>query len=100
MGRLRLRGEQQGYVELVPRSTGGQVEIVLPDHSGTLATEQFVRDIADEVVGNSSAFTITGSVVARDSRVPAGMHAMSAGPVTIPDGVSVTIEDAAAWTVL
>lgn len=50
--------------------------------------------------GNDRVFYLNGQVVTTNYAIPAGQNAMSAGPITINDGVSVTVPPGSAWTVV
>lgn len=102
--RLRLRGSEQGYVEIVASAGPGERVLVLPDRSGTLATEEFA---ATAVPDGSSPFALHAQEITEDV-VISGSAALSAGPVVIADGVSVELveeEETASglpstWTIL
>lgn len=102
--RLRLRGSEQGYAELVAPTSAGQVEVVLPDTPGTLATEEYVAQAA---TGGALPYIANSQVISEDLTIEAA-SAVSAGPVEIADGVTVTLvaaEDSvtglpSSWTIL
>jgi hypothetical protein len=50
--------------------------------------------------GNDAVFYVNGQTVTANYTVPAGQNAMSAGPISIADGVTVTISDGSVWTVV
>jgi hypothetical protein len=50
--------------------------------------------------GNDAVFYTNGQTVTANYTVPSGQNAMSAGPITIADGVTVTISDGSVWTIV
>jgi hypothetical protein len=50
--------------------------------------------------GNDAVFYVNGQTVTADYTIPSGQNAMSAGPITIADGITVTISDGSVWTVV
>jgi hypothetical protein len=50
--------------------------------------------------GNDAVFYVNGQTVTANYTIPSGQNAMSAGPITIADGVTVTISDGSVWTVV
>lgn len=49
--------------------------------------------------GGDAIFHLNGQVVTSSYTVPVGMNASSTGPITINDGVTVTIPDGSRWVV-
>ncbi len=50
--------------------------------------------------GTDKVFQLNDQVVTADYTIPAGQNAMSAGPVTIADGVVVSVPDGSTWTII
>lgn len=50
--------------------------------------------------GTDAVFYLNGQTINNDYTIPAGQNAMSAGPVTIADGRTVTVPDGSVWTVV
>lgn len=50
--------------------------------------------------GNDDAFYENTNTVTSDYTITAGKNAMSAGPITIADGATVTIPDGSVWTIV
>ena len=50
--------------------------------------------------GNDAVFYVNGTTVTTNYTIPAGQNAMSAGPITIADGVTVTVPDNSNWSVI
>jgi hypothetical protein len=48
----------------------------------------------------SGAFYLNNTSITSNYTIPANTNAMSAGPITIADGVTVTISDGSSWTVV
>ena len=48
----------------------------------------------------NAQFRFNPSTVTTDTSIPSGNNAMSVGPITIGEGVSVTIGDAASWSIV
>lgn len=50
--------------------------------------------------GSDAVFYMNGQTVTANFTIPAGQNAISAGPITINDGVTVTISDGSSWVVV
>jgi hypothetical protein len=50
--------------------------------------------------GTDAVFYLNGQIVTNDFTIPVGQNAMSAGTITIADGVTVTILDNSTWTIV
>ena len=50
--------------------------------------------------GSDEVFYLNGQTVGTSYTVPSGQNAMSAGPITIADGVVVTISSGSTWVVV
>jgi hypothetical protein len=50
--------------------------------------------------GNDAVFYTNGQTVTTNYTIPTGQNAMSAGPITIADGVTVTVSDGSVWTIV
>ena len=50
--------------------------------------------------GSDELFYLNGTNVTASYSIPSGKNAMTAGPVTINDGVIVTVPDGSAWTIV
>lgn len=48
----------------------------------------------------AGAFYLNNNTVAANYTIPANQNALSAGPVTINDGITVTISDGSVWTIV
>jgi hypothetical protein len=58
--------------------------------------------LASEISGGGSdqIFVENGQVVTSDYTIPSDKNAMSTGPITISDGVTVTVPDNSRWVIL
>lgn len=50
--------------------------------------------------GTDSIFYLNGQTISTDYTIPSGQNAMCAGPVTISNGVTVTVSDGSVWVVV
>jgi hypothetical protein len=50
--------------------------------------------------GNDAVFYVNGQTVTADYTIPSGQNAMSAGPITIADGVTVSIATGSNWVIV
>ena len=50
--------------------------------------------------GNDDAFYENTNTITSDYTITVGKNAMSAGPITIADGATVTIPDGSVWTIV
>jgi hypothetical protein len=50
--------------------------------------------------GELSVIQLNGQTISEDYSIPAGYNGMSAGPVTIADGVTVTVPSGSAWSIV
>lgn len=50
--------------------------------------------------GNDAVFYLNGQTVTTNFTIPAGQNAMSAGPITVADGVIVTVSNGSNWVVV
>lgn len=53
-----------------------------------------------EQLGASNGFVINKQTVSTSYTVPSGYSAMSAGPITLPSGISVTVPSGSRWVVI
>ena len=78
-------------------------EIAINTYDGNLfikknsGTESIVKFTPEDGL---SGFVQHSSVISRDISISSGNNAISAGPVTIADGISVTIPDGSVWKVV
>ena len=55
---------------------------------------------SNAIIGTSTAFYYNSNIVAVDTTIPTGYNAMSAGTITVADGVVVTVGDNSEWTIV
>lgn len=82
--------------------TNGQI-IVLGDNKyiWNSTTSQWKSYNAVATGGGTDAiFQLNSNVVTQNYTIPTGQNAMTAGPVTINDGVIITIPDGSVWTIV
>jgi hypothetical protein len=48
----------------------------------------------------SNGMVINNNTIGTSYTIPSGYSAMSAGPITLPDGISVTVPDGSRWVVI
>jgi hypothetical protein len=68
--------------------------------AGKSVHEDALNTAYAEQVGASNGFIINNLTVSTSYTVPSGYSAMSAGPITLPDGISVTVPNGSRWVVL
>lgn len=51
-------------------------------------------------LANTGPMQVNPQAISADLTLPAGFNALSAGPITINDGVTVTLADNTTWSVL
>ena len=62
--------------------------------------EVFVTYPAERAVGGSQGLIENSATINQSYTINAGHNAISGGPVTVADGVSVTVPDGSRWTVV
>lgn len=50
--------------------------------------------------GTDKIFYLNGKTITQNYTVPADNNAFSAGPITIADGVTVTVSDGSTWSII
>jgi len=56
--------------------------------------------VVQQVADKMQPFILNDITISADYTVPTGQNAMTAGPVTINDGITVTVSDGSTWTVV
>lgn len=111
---VRLNGSTSGFVELEAPATAANNTLVLPNGNGTdgqvLTTDGNGNLSWEEAVagatgaGNDRVFFENGQVVTTSYTIGNNgttvKNAMSAGPITVNPGVTVTIPPGQAWTIV
>lgn len=79
---------------------------VLSNHLGTTAFVAFsagekdvFNDVPSERLGTIDGLPCSPSSITVNTTIPAGYNAVSAGPVTIAEGVTVTVSDHSTWSI-
>jgi hypothetical protein len=107
---------QTGYTPLIPyhSTTSGNVPL-----AGDMATGEIALNATDRVIytkdgtglvvaigsgatggGGDTVFIENSQVVTANYTIPLTKNAMSTGPITINDGVTVTVSDGSNWVIL
>jgi hypothetical protein len=87
-------------------STSGQITIAPPAVAGTnTQTLQAVTGVIPVITStgaivNSGPFYVNSLTVSTSYSIPSGSSAMSAGPITVNSGVTVTVPSGSKWVVL
>ena len=66
----------------------------------TAAAEVFCTYPAEKSVTGATGFVENDATISVDQSITSGRNAMSAGPVTVDSGVSVTIPTGSVWTIV
>jgi hypothetical protein len=56
--------------------------------------------VTPEIIPNTFAIQINENVISTDYTIPMGYNGVSAGPVTIASGVTVTIASGSSWSIV
>jgi hypothetical protein len=81
-------------------------EVFSSSNSGSLVNfgagdkEIFVTYPAGKAVSGSEGLIINSSTINQEFEIPAGYNALSAGPITVEDGVDITVSTGARWVVV
>jgi len=95
MASLTLQGSVSGQVTLSPPSVAGTQTQTLQAASGTIP----LINSAGALV-NTGPFFVNSQTVSTSYSIPSGSSAVSAGPITVNSGVSVTVPSGSKWVVL
>lgn len=95
MASLTLQGSVSGQVTLSPPSVAGTQTQTLQAASGTIP----LISSAGALV-NTGPFFVNSQTVSTSYSIPSGSSAVSAGPITVNSGVSVTVPSGSKWVVL
>ena len=85
---------------------GAQIEVV---HLGAQGTVQTVADGSvtaskldtnHHVGGSQYLIRLNPNTITSNQSIPSGVNGVSAGPITIADGVTVVIQDGAEWSIV
>jgi hypothetical protein len=95
MASVVLQGSTSGQVTISPPAVAGTQTQTLQAATGTIP----VITSAGALV-NSGAFYVNSLTVSTSYSIPSGSSAMSAGPITVNSGVTVTVPSGSKWVVL
>jgi hypothetical protein len=56
--------------------------------------------VAASAVNATNGIVVNSATISASYSIPSGSNAMSAGPITVADGVTVTIPDGNAWVIV
>lgn len=56
--------------------------------------------VKPDEVGSNAAIRINPTVIRSDVIIPSGFNGVSAGPITIDNGCTVTVPDGSTWTIV
>jgi hypothetical protein len=57
-------------------------------------------ELVQKTLESTKGFFTNPTVIDENYTIPTGDNAMTAGPVTIQDGVTITVPDGSTWTVV
>lgn len=84
---------------LFANATSGTAATVYTSNAKLLYKPSTGELQASEMVASNGIF-VNSKTVTANYTVPAGSNAMSSGPVTVADGITVTVSDGSVWTVI
>lgn len=101
---IKLNGSTSGYTELTAPATAGNNTLTLPTGNGTSGQVLKTDGSGTLSWGNAGAgggvFLLNNDTVSADYTIPAGSNAVSAGPITIGVGYTVTITSGQSWAIV
>jgi hypothetical protein len=95
MASLTLQGSVSGQVTISPPSAAGTQTQSLQAASGTIPLIN-----SSGALVNTGPFFVNSQTVSTSYGIPSGSSAVSAGPITVNSGVSVTVPSGSKWVVL
>jgi hypothetical protein len=84
---------------LFANATSGTAATVYTSNAKLLYKPSTGELQASEMVASNGIF-VNSKTVTANYTVPSGSNAMSSGPVTVADGITVTVSDGSVWTVI
>ena len=72
--------------------------LALKANSADVYTQSEIDTAIDEAV--NSAFKLNPTSISTSYSIPSGSNAMTAGPITLADGVTITVPDGSSWTIV
>ena len=98
---LKLASVGGGSVEIITASTASNLQVTLPATTGTAVVES-----ASSKTASAQAFVAENGIIynkqtiATSTTIPAGYSAMSAGPVAVTSGMTVSVATGSRWIVI
>jgi hypothetical protein len=84
---------------LLANATSGTAATVYTSNAKLLYKPSTGEFQSSEIVAGNGIF-VNSKTVSANYTVPSGSNAMSSGPVTVADGITVTVSDGSVWTVI
>lgn len=86
-----------GNIDNVQSNTVQTVDI----QTGAVTQDKINGDVKFDATGggNDRVFILNDKVINSNYTIPVGKNAITAGPITIADGVTVTIPDGSTWVI-
>lgn len=95
MATLTLNGSTSGQITISPPAVAGTQTQTLQAETGIIPVITTTGALV-----NSGAFYVNSLTVSSSYSIPSGSSAMSAGPITVNSGVTVTVPSGSKWVVL
>jgi hypothetical protein len=76
----------------------GDRALLVGDQSGVVYVDAYVRADGEPFLADPIMYR-TQRVVDANRSLPSGQNALSAGPITIADSITVTVQDHATWSI-
>jgi hypothetical protein len=71
-----------------------------PDQSADFTYDESVKTVTAPQVRASNGIVVNSATVSANYSIPSGSNAMSAGPITVASGITVTIPSGNAWVIV
>jgi hypothetical protein len=71
-----------------------------PDQSADFTYDESVKTVTAPQVRASNGIIVNSATVSADYSIPSGSNAMSAGPITVASGITVTVPSGNAWIIV
>ena len=85
------------YLTFVDNSTAGFKRL---NEDSSLTYNPGTNELTSGAVNASNGIVVNSATVTADYTIPVGSNAMSAGPIEVDDGVTVTVSAGSVWTVI
>lgn len=98
---LKLQSSGGGSVELVAPVTASNFTQTVPAESGAIVVDDSAAKTANATSFTAdSGFYLNNQTIGTSRTIPTGYSAMSAGPVYVQSGITVTVASGARWAVV